>query len=1052
MKKVTKFNFKTLLVLFLSIALCMSTLLSVACDKGGDSSSSSSSSAEKEEVVNPTDTQTLLNGDFEFSTFSKKATDFPVASSMSWVRSSDSITSSAVSSSYTSGIISTQADDYAAIAEKAGFHKVDGSDEYFNPGTPFDYGYLADGSYYEWNADDTDANEPNEDKLVMKGDKVLMIHNEVKGAEGKGNGEGTAQKFTSSSSLSLARHEYAKLSIWVLTHDLKSAYKAEGEFGAYIAVQNTVSSSVAPLVIKNIDTESHWAKYTLYLSASDFATSSFKVVVGLGFGSKDIRADYVEGFAYFDNANFEIIDKAEYDAGVTTVNAEYSIYNADNSLKEKLEANEGAVTYTANDKTVNTSYTERSFVLSHTRANAAISGYTVEGGTITHNHSTSSDVTFGDFASELGAPVLKGLHIKHDSPATTSYTTKALSVGEGKHLKVSFWVKAEVKLLNQAALTVTLNDYGTDNTLKAEPVKTVVASNVNTNEYENKNYNNWIEYVVFISNTLNADTAEETRYFTLTFDFGTTSATPPSSWDLTEGFAAISDLSGYEMTEEDYAIADTSSYTYSKKVALSADRPNGVEGEDERVDSYVFKHGVNDIDTTVPATNVIGYTGVVAGSTYVGGENVTEYAAPGKVVNGVVNSKNTYTDTAINTHLAGLGKTGENKNVQALMIQTKDTVSYGYVGSASTIAAGTSTLISVKVHVEGDATAYIYLASSDALSIPAFQVLGINAEAQKLVNGKLEADTANDVKENFVVTVDKNTANAENGWVTVNLVITAGDEALSYRVELWNGERNGTATPGYVYFDGLTTTTAPSVEVLLQNLEGDFGADYDANKVEKSFTRVPSLVKYTKEDGTNAEKYREYESTVVYQYLPNCSTKIFDLTTVHAPSELDETTSVEEDEEDETVDSSTDTSPETSFSWALQLTSIIIAAVLIALLILVLVRMLVKKYRKDKGSAVSYYNRNSREQAGLAIEAKKARMAKAQAEKEEELISADEQTSTYDYDNIENNIEEEVTEEVEEAPVEEVAEETVENVAEEVTEAPAEEAPATTSEEDVKPE
>ncbi|MBQ3571535.1 MAG: hypothetical protein IJA15_01770, partial [Clostridia bacterium] len=84
MKKVTKFNFKTLLVLFLSIALCMSTLLSVACDKGDDSSSSSSSSVEKEDPVNPTDTQTLLNGDFEFSTFSKKPTDFPVYSSVSW--------------------------------------------------------------------------------------------------------------------------------------------------------------------------------------------------------------------------------------------------------------------------------------------------------------------------------------------------------------------------------------------------------------------------------------------------------------------------------------------------------------------------------------------------------------------------------------------------------------------------------------------------------------------------------------------------------------------------------------------------------------------------------------------------------------------------------------------------------------------------------------------------------------------------------------------------------------------------------------------------------
>ena len=108
MKKVTKLNFRTLLVLFLSVVLCLSTALTVACD-GKDSSSSSSSSVEEEEVY-PTDTQTVINGDFEFSTFTKDNDDFPVGSSISWVRSSDSITSSAVSSSYTSGIINTEED------------------------------------------------------------------------------------------------------------------------------------------------------------------------------------------------------------------------------------------------------------------------------------------------------------------------------------------------------------------------------------------------------------------------------------------------------------------------------------------------------------------------------------------------------------------------------------------------------------------------------------------------------------------------------------------------------------------------------------------------------------------------------------------------------------------------------------------------------------------------------------------------------------------------------------------------------------------------------
>ena len=94
-------------------------------------SSSSSSSAR-------TDYQVVTNGDFEFGTDEKAATDYPVSSSINWTRSNDSLLNSATSSSKLSGIIDTDPDVYKEIAESQNFAKVseDENAEYFNPRTP----------------------------------------------------------------------------------------------------------------------------------------------------------------------------------------------------------------------------------------------------------------------------------------------------------------------------------------------------------------------------------------------------------------------------------------------------------------------------------------------------------------------------------------------------------------------------------------------------------------------------------------------------------------------------------------------------------------------------------------------------------------------------------------------------------------------------------------------------------------------------------------------------------------------------------------------------
>ena len=1063
MKKVTKFNFKTLLVLFLSITLCLSTALTVACNND-DSSSSSSSSSTEEEVVYPTDTQTVLNGDFEFSTFTKDNDDFPVASSISWVRSSDSITSSAVSSSYTSGIINTEAAAYAEIASKAGFHKIGDTEEYFNPGTPFDIeGVYADGDFF---VNEEDA--VNDDKLVMQGSKILMIHNEVKGSDGKGNGEGTAQKFTSSASLSLGKHEFAKLTVWVMTHDLVSAYASTNEFGAYIAVQNTVSAATTPLVIKNINTNSQWAKYTIYLAPSDFATSSFKVVLGLGFGSKEIRREYVEGFAYFDNVHFETISKADYDTGIAEVDANdvYKLYtdiaNPDDvhEVVEDLTANEFGKTYASNDATTGDKFTNRTFSLTHARNAIAAPDEVFKYGTSKTNEYVNGQLVNADDKGNaytkytladaltavntyLGADkeikafdesvkdTSGALYFLHTNPSSSTYTSNRMQILEGKYSKLSFWVKVDTKYPTDTALTVTLNDYGTDDTLAAEPTKTVIASNVNTRDYENDNYNGWMEYIIYISNTLDADAnSDEMRYFTLTFDFGTTANSITNVWDLTEGYAIVSGYTMDVLTEKDYGIADTSTYTYAKKVSLSADRPNGVESEEENKDSYNFTYGANDKNYVKkePATNVVAYTGVVGGSTLVGGQNDTAYAHE-DVVAGVINSEYASAYGAdVESALNGLTANGENQYVQPLMIKTTGTTSFGYVGSNATISAGTTMLISVDVKVTDNAEAYIYLTNSDALD--SFNVLGAYLKGQKVENGAL-VDSGKVLDKEYVIKVTA--ADTVNGWATVRFVITAGDDAIAYRTELWNGERDGEAKAGIVLFDNYSATSVASIKNLRDELRLDYGVDYSAGEIV-SIERIPTLITYTDDDGNDATKYKEYEATDVYEYHASILTMFVDLTTVDAVTEIDNTTSEDESEDDTTEDGETDSSSETSFSWALQITSIIIAGVLVALLIVVLVRMLVKKYRKNKGSSNNYYNRDSREKAGLAIEAKNARKAKeAAAKKDEDLVVADEEVQSYDYDNMENNLAEEISEESSEEVVEneEVSEENAEESTEE---------------------
>lgn len=152
--------------------------------------------------------------------------------------------------------------------------------------------------------------------------KVLMIRNEHKDK----NNElwGTAQKVSSSSTVTVNAGTSAKFSFWVKTQDLTSwneylqTSQPAIDKGAYVRVTNTLGGqSLDALEIKNINTDgveenNGWVQYSFVLHGSAFADTTFSVIFGLGQGGGTDRYEYVNGYAFFDDIQVSTISETEY--------------------------------------------------------------------------------------------------------------------------------------------------------------------------------------------------------------------------------------------------------------------------------------------------------------------------------------------------------------------------------------------------------------------------------------------------------------------------------------------------------------------------------------------------------------------------------------------------------------------------------------------------------------------------------------------------------------------------------------------------------------------
>lgn len=1056
MDKTKRFDLKTIMTLIVALMLSLTVMFTAGCNKGDETSTSSSSSnsaTEEKETIK--DYQIISNGDFEFGTTDVENDKFPVNTGINWSRANDSLTTSAITSDYASGIINTEEEAYNSIAEKQAFPIVSGTGEnavYFNPRTPYYYGLIKDSFVYNKDAE-------NSDKLPTTGSKVLMIHNKLNSE----NGRGTAQKFTSSKTIDIKPDTYNKVSVWVLTKDLKTL-QSTNEFGAYVALQNTVSIAKNPLLIKNINTDGKWAQINFYVEGSSLLTSSYKLCVGLGTGSRKVKEGYVEGFAYFDNVTCDTMTKAEYDNAVSLIASEnkYSLFVPDaenvglykDANKTELSASLYGATIKDNGEKADAfvegkEFTKFDYSLSYdlpavadtsvldsakTKLNASVYPYGDA------NFGASSEIgqdTFSNIASKVSGvtnPLGDGaetIYMIYPKIASHTISTKNYTLKSNESMLLTFYAKVKADN-SQHGVTVSVVDNGSTTTPCEKA--TVIKSSFNTNDYENDETNDWAKFSILVTNNID-DGAD--RNFSLKIDFGPTDPVT-DAFLLPVGYALFTGFETTMLSENQYDIASPSP-DYAGNVQLGAELINGAKEEDANNDFYSFTNATSDnykIETDL-SNSIVGYTGVVGSHTMVGGDN-TNYSQP-QTKAGLFNTKyiNTATYESLSQtekdSLTALKPNGENKYVQALLINNTTATSYGYLGASNKITAKTTSTIAVKVKVFGDAKAFIYLANANALE--GFDVLSLSANKWNFDGNEVTyADNEYLVDKKYVQTVVA--SDTADGYATVYFQITAGINDIDYRVEVWNGSRDGAETStGMIVIESISTNATLNLSEVKAN-----NGDAEVSTVD--YTRAPTLVAYTNDEGVETTKFQEYNASNVWTEYPTAKTIIASHSTIDAEKTLDETTNnddISESEDDE------ESKPDTNV--LLQVMSLIIAVILIIALIAVGVRAFSKKTRQKEVAISQGYSRNTRDIANRKIaENKKRKAEEMRLAKESESSSSDEvapeevadeteetevteeTTETlpeYDYDNIENNIEKEETE-VSETSQEETVEEKIE--------------------------
>ena len=668
-----------LLALLLSALMGSSVVALSACNgesSTDSSSSSSSSSSSVEEVEETEEEKSYLIQNPDFATVSDANLKYFSTTTSSWTRAANNpSTGTAQSSKAASGIIDTSdaawesmttnnkdgidAKTLTEAQAKANWNKLTLKDKLayykaWEDSNKDDDKKLTNLDFYQavtideddlpksttqnprtWDYSATEAAKTDYDS------HVLMIHNDYDTTSNRK--QGTAQKYTSSSTVTVAAGTAMELSLWVKTAELRSATTNNAEAGqepvdkgAYIRITHSVGNQqLEPLEVKNINTElmgvsdnNGWKQYTFYLNGSSFSDTTFTLVLGLGQGGGDDVNEYVNGYAFFDDIQckpisdfdtktetLETFTLAENEVGQKTINSfddtsdkfaldfSGSTFVASDYLKDETkfsfeyttEENKTEGVFTAVD-TAASGIVKAENAKKPTSLGSAINGANdvakvfanpadMANGNrylkaVYNNYLLGKDATESKFYQKLGENNKATLMLlSAEGAAITAENAQKLTLKEGEYLAFSFFVKTSAAS-GTAGATVTLKDSKGNTLASISSIDSTTATPITIGDDKDV-YDGWQQCFFFIS-------AEKDTELTLTFQLGPTTVIGTTQDAYKSGFAAFAGFKTYDFTDKSDSTNPVileeefdlaAEGTYSKIVTVK-------DTEDENSDSF----------------------------------------------------------------------------------------------------------------------------------------------------------------------------------------------------------------------------------------------------------------------------------------------------------------------------------------------------------------------------------------------------------------------------------------------------------------------------------
>lgn len=935
-----------------------------------------------EEISDPTYSYTETtedDGDVKNATFAigSDNTDddsFPITSATGWTKATDN---SATSSSVNSGIVKTTAEswektvktlysdsDFADYIENKYGKDKDAIKEAIKADKGEDYS-VTDDDIAKYVAENFFKNPA---KRADDADDYVYMLNNLRDKEHYKFG--TAQKLTSSSTLTLEKGKNYKITVWVKTANIEGSGS-----GANIRLTNSLGGvSQAEIAIDNIKV-TDWTEYTLYVKASKDYDCSATLVLGLGYGegSSELGAKYNEGTVYFDDIDFsEVTDET----AIPAVMANGTLEFGKTDRKTLAATSENVYVYDMNANL-------GTAVLSNVTINNKITESNVEGSAdnkYTHGSRTCS--------TENGEHVVT----LDKSSVTLSLTSDNFKVSAESYFYLSFYIKNSLDKFGSTDFTVDVWDIpetgekvkraavytSSDACGEWEKIEILVKNNFTSGSEKSFSVDLVIGPTVVSPDINNADYASgEIRFKDFTYKTGKTDKDAYKDIPSTGSYKDGTDNPEYKIYNSLFTAKA------SATVALYAGNVADFTESDETT-SYAFSYAPGDIGTIQEkAADVNGYYGVTAKHEYVydGDDsdtktNIRSGNGNADGIAGLINTKylSAYATTFGTDVAAQLGDYGDD-DIQAIMIYNKTANHYGFIGTSQTLSASAYAKVAVTLKVTGEAKAYVYLTdvASTKNEIMTFENFTVNTDA---------SGNKGDSIENKKLAFEN--VGKTDGFVTLTFYVAAGATEKNFRVEVWNGGRDGaesTQSQGFVFVKDITVTTSsgfsePSryADAFSSSSSPLFGVNPAKAEIAAYVRELTSTEKaFNKEYPDQAVSY---DATYVWVKTDDV---IYAVYNTLDPVENNPYDDIEDEEE--TSGCAAETDPSTFW---LSFSSILLGVVLVLAIIALLIKTARRRRIANRNDAKTQYKVKSRIETHKENQKRNAKRAEEQATESEE--------------------------------------------------------------------